>query len=293
MLARTPPSSLSSEEEVELAKSNKKVKDAHHASFNERPNEGEGPGRKLSFKEKLVGTIPGAFSQAFLFSDHMEAESDSDDEITELNEGMAVVKLFRTDKQRIRAPWTKALIIKVYGRSVSYSFIHSRLQSLWKPTGTLDCVDLGKDFYLVRFSLEEDQASVLEKGPWFIGENFLPIRPWELNFKPYTASVTSIAMWIRLNELPIEYYETQKLEQIGSTIGTVLKIDTHTAVEARGRYARLCVQLDVNKPFITSIQISEFEQFVNYEGIQRLCFSCGCLGHRKESCPYSIKPASP
>ena len=64
-------------------------------------------------------------------------------------------------------------------------------------------------------------------------------------------------------------------------------------MEARGRYARLCVQLDVNKPFITSVQIGEFEQSVSYEGIQRLCFSCGRLGHRKEACPYSIRPVSP
>ena len=238
---RTSSRLLSIEEEDELARSNKKVKDAHPANFSERLNVGEGPGHNLSFEEKLVEAILGAFSQAFLFLDHIEVESDSDGEITELREGLAAVKLFRIDKQRIRAPWSKALIVKVHGRSVSFSFIHTWLLSLWKPTGRLDCVDLGKEFYLVRFSFEEDHASVLEKGPWFIGENFLSIRPWEPNFKPSTANVTFIAVWIRFNELPIEYYETQTLKQIGSTIGNVLRIDTTTAVEAWGRYARLCV----------------------------------------------------
>ena len=78
---RTSSRSLSIEEEAELARSNKKVKDAHHANFCKRLNASEGPGRNLSFKEKLVGAIPGAFSQAFLFSNHMEAESDSNDEL--------------------------------------------------------------------------------------------------------------------------------------------------------------------------------------------------------------------
>ena len=118
-----------------------------------------------------------------------------------------MVKISRKDKQRIKAPWAKALIVKVYGRSVSYGFIQAHLQSLWKPVGSLDCVDLGKEFYLVRFSLEEDHAVVLGKGPWFIRENFLSIRLWEPNFKPSAASVTSIAVWIRLNELPIKYYK--------------------------------------------------------------------------------------
>lgn len=75
-----------------------------------------------------------------------------------------MVKISRKDKQRIKAPWAKALIVKVYGRSVSYNFIQAHLQSLWKPVGSLDCVDLGKEFYLVRFSLEEDHAIVLEKA---------------------------------------------------------------------------------------------------------------------------------
>lgn len=152
---------------------------------------------------------------------------------------------------------------------------------------------MGKEFYLVRFSLEEDHAAVLEKGLWFVGENFLSIRPWDPNFKPSSASVTSIVVWIRLNELPIKYYEAQTLKQIGSTIGTILRINTHRAVEARGKYARLWIQLNVNKPLITSILIGELEQLVSYEGIQTLCFSCGRFGHWKESCPYSIRPTSP
>ena len=38
-------------------------------------------------------------------------------------------------------------------------------------------------------------------------------------------------------------------------------------MEVRGRYARLCVQVDINKPLITSILIRDIEQSVSYEGI--------------------------
>lgn len=68
----TPAShSLSAEEEAELARSNKKVKEMHHPSFFAR---GSTSGEKsflplkFSFKDKLVGEIPGAFVQAFNFS---------------------------------------------------------------------------------------------------------------------------------------------------------------------------------------------------------------------------------
>ena len=99
-------------------------------------------------------------------------------------------------------------------------------------------------------------------------------------------------MWVRLNELPIEYYESHILKHIGSSIGNVLRVDTHTAVEARGRYARLCVQIDINKLLVSTVLIGDLEQPVLYEGISRLCFSCGRVGHRKESCPYTIRSPS-
>ena len=64
------------EEEAELARSNKKVKDINHAEFNEGTSEGSlswnsykhGNKNNVSFRDKLIGEIPGAFAQAFDFT---------------------------------------------------------------------------------------------------------------------------------------------------------------------------------------------------------------------------------
>ena len=154
-------------------------------------------------------------------------------------------------------------------------------------------MDLGKDFYSIRFSLKEDMDAMLKNGSWFFGGHFLSIRPWELFFKPASASVSSIAVWLWLHELPMELYELEVLKQVGEAIGKVLRIDSYTAMEARGRYARLCIQLDVTRPLIDTVLIGRFEQPMVYEGIHRLCFSCERLGHRKESCPFTIKKPKP
>lgn len=159
-----------------------------------------------------------------------------------------------------------------------------RLVTLWKPTGRMDIIDLGKDFFLVWFRLKEDFSVVLEKGPWFIGEHFLFIRPREPNFKPSLANVSSIAIWIRLTELPIKYYEMVVLKQIGKAIGNVVRIDSHTATESRGRYARLCVQVDVEKSPTTLVIIGGVEQPISYEGIHKLCFHVVGLVTEKMAC---------
>ena len=293
--------SLSREEQEELARSNKKVKNVNHAGFSDssdsRPSspthlQGMWSGT-TSFKDKVVGEIPGAYTQAFNFGDIMEDDEESDEEVEALREGLVAVKFPRELKQKIRVPWARALIVKVYGRSIGFNYIQTRLLALWKPAGRLDCVDLGYGFFLTRLTLKEDFEKVLQKGPWFIGEHFLSIRPWEPDFKPEVANVSSIAVWIRLNGLPIEYYNAEALHLIGKAIGNVLRVDTHTASEARGRFTRLCVQVDVNKPLVTTIKIGKLEQAVCYEGIQKLCFDCGRMGHKRESCPYSIRQDVP
>lgn len=73
--------------------------------------------------------------------------------IESIREGFVVVNLEREFKQCIRAPWTNALIIKVFGRSVGFNFLNSKIHALWKPTSKLDYVDLGCEFYLICFSV--------------------------------------------------------------------------------------------------------------------------------------------
>ena len=290
----------SREEEAELARSNKKVKDIHHAEFNEGPWESSPPLGyqssdsfvKASFKDKLVGEMSGAYVKAFDFDSLMEEDDESKDEGGEDNnqirERWDTVKLTKDTKWCNRGPRSKSIIVKLVGRTTSFIYMRTKLNQMWRLTSRMECVDLGYGFFLVRFYSKENLENVLIRGPCFIGDQFISIRPWEPFFKPSTANVSLIAVWIHLYELPIQLYEAEVLKQIGESIGKVLRIDSHMTMEARGKYARLCIQIDINKPLVSTILIGCFEQAMSYEGIQSLCFSCGRLGHKVEACPYTI-----
>ena len=107
----------------------------------------------------------------------------------------------------------------------------------------------------IKLYLKDDYVKILSGGPWFVSGHFLSIRGWVPNFKPSTANVSSIAVWVRLPELHVEYYEPLILRDLGNAIGPVLRIDTHTTTETRGRFARLCVQVDLDKPLIRIIKV--------------------------------------
>ena len=139
----------------------------------------------LLYKETIVGELPGTFD----FNNTMEYKAISNDEFEDLPPRQVAIKLFGERKNKIRASWANALIVKVFGKTVRYHFLHLRLVSMWKPLGKMDCIDLGHDFFLIEFSLKEDHSKVLKGGPWFVGGHYLSIRGWEPNFRPTTTNL--------------------------------------------------------------------------------------------------------
>lgn len=112
---------------------------------------------------------------------------------------------------------------------------------------------------------------MLRNRPWFVG-----VWRWKSNFKPSEANLSAVAVWIRLD--------------IGNAIGLVLRVDTHTASESKGKFARLCVQLNLDEPLVNLIRVGGIRQQVQYEGLGSLCFSCGRMGHQAVGCPYKVQP---
>ena len=101
--------SLSKEEQEELSRSKKKVKDVRYARFRDKqesgpssPNRGAGPwNQSMSFKDKLVGEIPGAYIQAFNFGEAMEDDAELNEEVENLRHGLVAVKFSSEFKQHI------------------------------------------------------------------------------------------------------------------------------------------------------------------------------------------------
>ena len=93
----------SREEDEELERSTKKVKENHSQGTTSRlaSPRTERRGGGFSYKEKLMGEIPGTFEQAFAFENEMETEVESDDETSDLEAGIVAVNLSAERKASI------------------------------------------------------------------------------------------------------------------------------------------------------------------------------------------------
>ena len=210
-------------------RSTKKLKDDRYVPP-ETPTLGAGLTKQSarSYKDRLLGSIPGAYEQAFGLDSTMHEDYESDAEETSLEEGVAAIGVSKEDKARMRTPLNLTLIVKTFGRNIGFLYLSIKIRSLWNPMGKMDCIDVRHDYFLIRFELQANLETVLRGGPWFVGSQFLAIRQWEPDFIASSATFSSAAVWVRLPELPIEYYKPIMLRKIGQSIGPVLRIDAYS-----------------------------------------------------------------
>lgn len=118
-----------------------------------------------SYKDKLMGAILEAFAQAFGFDSSMQEDLEYDNEEEHDQDGIIRISFSKEEKVCMRTPWQKALIIKTFGRRIGFSFLIERVRRMWNPCGGMDCIDLGYDYFLVKFELAKDVDNILMGGP--------------------------------------------------------------------------------------------------------------------------------
>lgn len=67
-------------------------------------------------------------------------------------------------------------------------------------------------------------------------------------------------------------------------MGKVVKLDFNTDSKTRGRFARMAVFVDLDKPLVSQVLVNGELQRVEYEALPTICFSCDKYGHLKKLC---------
>ncbi|KAL4379982.1 hypothetical protein GQ457_02G035630 [Hibiscus cannabinus] len=176
------------------------------------------------------------------------------------------------------------IIVRLLGRNIGYQTLLNRIQALWKPAGEVQLIDLENNYFLVRVEDPRDYKKILTDGPWTIYGNYLTVQPWSRSFTTLEKHPSRVVVWVRLPGLPYRYYSKALFRRIAAIVGDVVRVDYNTKAGERGKFARLAVTVDLNKPLVPCIGIDGFIQNLEYEGLHHICYSCGVYGHLQESC---------
>lgn len=143
------------------------------------------------------------------------------------------------------------VVIKLLGRYISYKALCNRLGTIWSSTLGFSIIDLENDYFLVRFKMEGDAEFALTQGPWTIVAHYLVVQPWTPHFDSFKEAINSVIAWIRLSGMAFYYYHKRILRMLGQIIGTVIRIDYNIESATRSKFARIAVEVALNKPLVS------------------------------------------
>lgn len=140
-------------------------------------------------------------------------------------------------QENLNQQWKDAILIKVLGKPWFYPAMVAKLDSLWGLRGTGEIIDLGHGCFFLKGISEEKRDLILTGGPWQLAGSFLSIRKWKPNFQADNDKVETTITWVRVLNLPVEFFRESIIQSIVSCIGEPLKIDGNTFNASRGKFA--------------------------------------------------------
>ncbi|KAK3183171.1 hypothetical protein Dsin_030457 [Dipteronia sinensis] len=93
-----------------------------------------------------------------------------------------------------------------------------------------------------------------------------------------------MSVWVRLSKLAMEWIDVDPLRIVGGMLGITYKVDPISESQARGRFVRICVEIDVTKPLKSTLNVEDRSIKVEYECLGLISFNCGRIGHSTEVC---------
>ncbi|MBA0701821.1 hypothetical protein Goari_026844 [Gossypium aridum] len=90
------------------------------------------------------------------------------------------------------------------------------------------------------------------------------------------------------NRLSGFLYKRRVLQDIGSLVRKVARLDLKTDSKTRGGLTRMVVYVDLDKSLISKVLVNDKFQKVEFEALSAVCFSCGRYGHVKGLCPSEM-----
>ena len=88
------------------------------------------------------------------------------------------------------------LSIDLLGRTIGFNLLFRKIRELWRLKYVVDLVATEIDFFLAKFSSNEDYEYAKYGGLWIICNHYLKMRLWQPNFNHNKSSLKNMLVWV-------------------------------------------------------------------------------------------------
>ncbi|GAV92787.1 DUF4283 domain-containing protein, partial [Cephalotus follicularis] len=138
--------------------------------------------------------------------------------------------------------------------------------------------------FMIKFDSGQARDWVLANGPWDVWGYHLALRPWRRDMSLELGDCRSMPVWVKLRNVPVQYWNKVGLSYIASVLGKPLHMDTNTTHIHALMFARVCVDMPATSSFQDSITLelvdgSTISVEVEYPWKPNACTLCKVFDH--------------
>ncbi|GJX91611.1 putative reverse transcriptase domain-containing protein [Tanacetum coccineum] len=86
-----------------------------------------------------------------------------------------------------------------------------------------------KGFFFFQFNTRDGLDDVLEGGPWMIRNSPIILKEWTMKTSLHKEELTSIPVWVKFHDVPIQNFEEEGISLIATYIGKPIMLDSFTS----------------------------------------------------------------
>ena len=139
------------------------------------------------------------------------------------------------------------------------------------------------------FTCLEDLSTILCDGPWPSGCSTLVLLKWTSILNMKESFFERAPIWVRLPELPLEFWNEEVFVGVASSFGELLSINLTTASKRHLTYAHICIGVVEGVDMLEYVsfhsKLGVHKQKMIYKMILFAYFNCLKYGHKANKCP--------
>ena len=142
-------------------------------------------------------------------------------------------------------PWKEKLPI---------SLVKNTMARIWGQAGLNEALIIDEGSFFFMFNSKESCEAVWKVVHGMLQDNYRYSKKWHQSLK-LENNVSKIPIWVRLFNVPLEYWTEEGLRFIASIVGKPLHVDKMTATCKRIIYARVCTEIGADEDLINEFDI--------------------------------------
>ncbi|GAV83002.1 DUF4283 domain-containing protein/zf-CCHC_4 domain-containing protein, partial [Cephalotus follicularis] len=122
----------------------------------------------------------------------------------------------------------------------------------------------------------------------------LALRRWTKGMSLKLEECNTIPVWVKLSNVPIQFWTKTGLSYIASVLGRPLYMDAPTTNRHTLTYARVCVDMATSSPFPSIILLDLDDGVTTTIGVEypwrpQACTMCKVFDHSNKTCPKATR----